>query len=408
MANKFLFSGVAVVGIAVAGASAWWLQSRPSSSQTVSAKAPGGKSANPSAPRVAGVEVARVALQPLRDDAQAVGTLRASQSVMLRPEGVGRITTLNFADGGRVRKGQVVVQFDDQLQRAELQQMQAQLGVAQASFKRTQELVAANFMAQQALDISAANVQVAQAQVALSQARLSRMAVRAPFDGVVGIRLVTVGDYVKDGVDLVSLEAPQRMLIDYRLPERYGAKVQRGQGVEVTLDAWPGRTFKAVVQAVDPLLDANGRSLAVRAALAGVGHMQASDTADQALRSGMFARVTTVFGVDPQALVVPEEAIVPQAGKQFVFKLVAAEPGAKLPPEVKFVSQRQEVQLGVRGAGKVQITTGVNVADTVVVAGQQRLQKDGTPVRVVELGRSAGKLDRAASAASGVAASADR
>jgi len=408
MANKFLYAGIAVVGIALAGASAWWFQSRPAGAQPVSAKSPGDKSASPSALRVAGVEVAQVALQSLRDDVQAVGTLRASQSVMLRPEGVGRITALNFTDGGRVRKGQVVVQFDDQLQRAELQQMQAQLGVAQASFKRTQELVAANFMSQQAQDTSAANVQVAQAQVALSQARLSRMAVRAPFDGVVGIRLVNVGDYVKDGVDLVPLEDPQHMLIDYRLPERYGVKVKRGQGVEVVLDALPGQTFKAVVQAVDPLLDANGRSLAVRAAFVGVSKKRAPDTAQQALRSGMFARVTTLFGVDPQARVVPEEAIVPQAGKQYVFKLVAAQPDAKLPPEVKFVSQRQEVQLGVRRAGKVQITTGVNVAETVVVAGQQRLQKDGTPVRVVETGRSAGKPERAVSAASGVAASVGR
>jgi len=402
MANRFVYSGVAVVGMALSGAVAWWLQSGPTQAQPVSAKAPGGKPASPAAPRVAGVEVVQVAVAPLRDDVQAVGTLRARQSVMLRPESVGRITALNFQDGGRVRKGQVVVQLDDQLQRAELQQMQAQLGVAQANFKRTQELVAANFMSQQALDTSAANVQVAQAQVALSQARLSRMAVRAPFDGVAGIRMVNVGDYVKDGVDLVALEEPQRMLIDYRLPERYGAKVKRGQGVEVTLDPLPGRTFKAVVQAVDPLLDANGRSLAVRAVLIGVGKDAAPGPLQNALRSGMFARVTTVFGVNPQALVVPEEAIVPQAGKQFVIKLMPAQAGANLPPEVKFVSQRQEVQLGVRRAGKVQLTTGVNAGDTVVVAGQQRLQKDGSPVRVVELGRGGGKPDRAVSAASGV------
>lgn len=399
MANKFLFSGVAVVGIALAGALSWWVQSRPTSAQPASAKAQGGQPASPSAPRIAGVEVAQVAIQALRDDVQAVGSLRASQSVMLRPESVGRITALNFKDGDPVRKGQIVVQLDDQLQRAELQQMQAQLVVAQSNLKRTQELVAANFMSQQTLDTSAANVQVAQAQVALSQARLSRMAVRAPFHGVAGIGLVNVGDYVKDGVDLVALEDAQRMLIDYRLPERYGAKVKRGQDVEVTLDALPGQKFKAVVQAVEPLLDANGRSLAVRALMPVAG----ADAARTALRSGMFARVTTVFGVNAQALVVPEEAIVPQAGKQFVIRLVAAQAGAALPPEVKWVSQRQEVQLGVRRQGKVEITTGLGAGDTVVVAGQQRLQKDGSPVRVVELGRSAGKPAATASATAAAA-----
>ena len=397
MASKFSFTAVAVLGIAVAGGAAWWLQSRPQAptpiTGTTSGNAPANSSA-PGAPRVAGVEVAKVAAQTLRDDAQAVGSLRARQSVMLRPELVGRITALNFKDGGPVRQGQILVQFDDQLQQAELQQMQAQLAIAQASFKRTQELVAANFMAQQTLDTSAANLKVAQAQLALAQARLNRMAVRAPFDGTAGIRLVNVGDYVKDGADLVALEDTRQMLVDYRLPERFGNKIKPGQVVELTLDALPGDNFKAVVEAIDPLLDANGRSVGVRALMSRV---------DQGvpLRSGMFARVTTVFSVNEAALVVPEEAIVPQGGKQFVIKVVAPEAGAKLPADVKFVSQRQEVKLGVRRQGKVEVMEGLSATDTVVVAGQQRLQKDGSPVRVVELGRTgAGKAEAARPASS--------
>lgn len=113
------------------------------------------------------------------------------------------------------------------------------------------------------------------------------------------------------------------------------------------------------------------------------------------LRPGMFARVTAVFGVKDNALVVPEEAIVPQAGRQFVVKVVepSALPGtatAGLSPDVKLVSQRVEVKLGVRRPGRVEILEGVSETDTIVVAGQQRLQRDGTPVRVVELGRPGG------------------
>jgi membrane fusion protein (multidrug efflux system) len=285
----------------------------------------------------------------------------------------------------------VLVQFDDQLQQAELQQMQAQLAIAQASYKRTQELVAEKFLAQQALDTSAANLKVAQAQLALAQARLARMAVRAPFDGTAGIRLVNVGDYVKDGADLVPLEDTRQMLVDFRLPERAGGKVRPGQSVELTLDALPGSSYQARVEAIDPLLDVNGRSLGVRALLLNPG----KSGQPMALRSGMFARVTTVFSVNESALVVPEEAIVPQGGKQYVIKLVAPPAGTDLPPDSKFVSQRQEVTLGVRRQGKVEIVQGVGLGDTVVVAGQQRLQKDGSPVRVVELGRGPG---RAASA----------
>lgn len=396
MASKFSFATVAVLGIAIAGGAAWWWQSRPQVPTPItdiggraSANGSADKAASGSsnAPRVAGVEVVKVEVSTLRDDAQAVGSLRARQSVMLRPELVGRITALNFKDGGPVRKGQILVQFDDLLQQAELQQMQAQLAIAQASFKRTQELVAQNFMAQQTLDTSAANLKVAQAQLALSQARLSRMAVRAPFDGTVGISMVNVGDYVKDGADLVALEDTRQMLVDYRLPERFGGKVKPGQSVEIALDALPGRSFKAVVEAVEPLMDANGRSVAVRAVISGAGKTGGGPV----LRSGMFARVATLFSVNDAALVVPEEAIVPQGGKQFVIKVVASEAGATLPPEVKFVSLRQEVKLGVRRSGKVEIVDGVALGDTVVVAGQQRLQKDGSPLRIVEMGKPAGK-----------------
>ncbi|MBE0474105.1 efflux RND transporter periplasmic adaptor subunit [Rhodoferax sp.] len=397
MTSKFSFTAIAVLGIALASGAAWWLQSRPHSPTPVTGAAgSAAKASAAGAPRVAGVEVARVEVQSLRDDAQAVGSLRARQSVMLRPEQVGRISALNFKDGGAVRQGQILVQFDDQLQRAEVQQMQAQLAIAQASFKRTKELVAANFVAQQTLDTSAANLQVAQAQLALAQARLNRMAVRAPFDGMAGIRQVNVGDYVKDGADLVALEDARQMLVDYRLPERFGGKVKPGQAVELTLDAVPGQNFKAVVEAIEPLIEAEGRSLGVRALLSRAGQTTP-------LRSGMFARVSTVFSVNDAALVVPEEAIVPQGGKQFVIKVVAPEAGAKLPADVRFVSQRQEVELGVRRSGRVEIVAGVAAGDMVVVAGQQRLQKDGSPLRVVELGRGA-----AAQAAGAAASSASR
>ncbi len=401
MTRRLSFLVLAVVGMALAGAAAWWLQSRPlvpnqiTVADRASAKPPGA----PGAPRVAGVEVARVLVQSLRDDAQAVGSLRARQSVMLRPEVLGRVAALGFKDGQGVRKGQLLVQLDDGLQQAEVQQARAQLAIAQASFKRTQELVAANFVAQQTLDTAAANLQVAQAQLALAQARLSRMALRAPFDGTAGIRLINVGDYVKDGADLVALEDTRAMMVDFRLPERYGGRLQVGQSVEMTLDAMPGRNFKAVVEAIDPLLDANGRSVGVRAVLPNAGPTGGG----QSLRSGMFARTTTVFSVNESALVVPEEAIVPQGGRQFVIKVVApaAVPGAdKLPADTLWVSLRQEVKLGVRRLGKVEITEGVSAADTVVVAGQQRLQKDGSPLRIVELGKpGTGKPGGAASAA---------
>lgn len=386
MSNKSLYTWVAAGGIAIASAGAWWLQNGAAkpAGEPAAAAGPGPRQAGGGGPGAGGgggpvsVEVVQVKTVALPDDAQAVGSLRSRQSVVLRPEVAGRIAQIGFAEGQRVRKGQLLVQLDDVLQRAELSQAQAQLSIARANLKRNEELVAQAFVAQRVLDESRAALQVAEAQVALAQARLARMRVLAPFDGTVGLRNINLGEYVKDGADLVNLEDTSQLTVDFRLPERYQTRIATGQAVKVELDALPGKTFNARVQAVDPLLDANGRSIAVRAVL--------PPAPGGELRPGMFARVTTVFATNDAALVVPEEAIVPQGGKQFVVVLAKEGEG----DGAKLVSRRAEVQLGVRRGAQVQVISGVSEGDTVVVAGQQRLQKDGTAVRVVDMNKPGG------------------
>jgi len=521
MVSKVVYSAVAVVGIAAASAGAWWYQARPQGPVEIKADsgAPrtGAAAAAPagaaSAPRAAGVEVVKAERARLQDDAQSVGSLRSRQSVMLRPEVAGRVKELGFADGANVRKGQVLVQLDDVLQKAEIKQAQAQVSIAQANLKRNQELVAQSFVAQRVLDESGANLQVAEAQLALACARWSRMAILAPFDGIVGIRSVNPGDYVKDGADLVNLEDISSMYADFRLPERFQGKLRARQAVQLQLDAFPGRMFKAQIEAIDPLLDVNGRSVGVRAVLpntmgesmtqgggrpggaggadgaaapgggankrapgaserqagAGAGSRGEPERPDGAvrgaqelavcasvtgapvavadgqarpaaaggawpkpggsrvgaagggargpgganampLRPGMFARVTTVFAIKDAAIVVPEEAIVPQGGRQFVIKVmepsqVPAAAERALPPDTKWVSLRQEVKLGARQFGRVEVTEGLVEGETVVVAGQQRLQRDGTALRIVELGRP-GQRGAPAGAPAGAASAA--
>jgi membrane fusion protein (multidrug efflux system) len=382
MASKPLYLVVAVVGIAAASGAAWWLQHRPSpltqGTAGTSTRAPVQGASAARAPGPPTVEVARVETARVSDDAQAVGTLRSRQSVMLRPEVSGRVTRLNFRDGQAVRKGQLLVQLDDQLQLAQVQQAQAELSIAMANNKRNQELVAQNFISQRSVDESAANLQVAQAKLALAQATAARLRIVAPFDGVAGIRSVNLGDYLKDGADIVNIEDMEAIFVDFRLPERYQTKLQRGQNASVAIDALPGRSFNAVVQAIDPLVDANGRSVGVRGCI---------DNRQLQLRPGMFARITTVFSERPEARVIPEEAIVPQGGKQFVIKLVDG------PDQDTRIAQRVEVKVGVRSPGRVEITQGLQPGDVVVTAGQQRIQKDGTPVRVLEVrgGAAAGR-----------------
>jgi len=429
MASKNTITAVAVVGIAIAAAGGWWYQNKPASSTGVAAPkagapgpAAGGAPAGP--PRAMGVEVAKVEKSPLRDDAQTVGTLKSRQNIMLRPEVSGRVVALGFADGSQVRKGQMLVQLDDSLQRAEIQQAQAQMSIAQANHKRNQDLVSQGFIAQRSLDESQASLQVAQAQVALTCARWERMRIVAPFSGTVGLRTINIGDYVKDGADMVNLEDLTQLYVDFRLPERYQSKLSAKQTVEVVIDAMPGHNYQARIEAIDPLIDANGRSISVRAMLRNDGASGASvkngsaplkplepavatpspvppDTgcppkpaliADKftppgPLRPGMFARVNALFALKSEALSIPEEAIVPMGDKQFVIRAVAPEAVAgagPLPPDTKLVSLRTEVKLGNRLPGRVEILSGLSAEDTVVVAGQHRLQKDGTALRVTE------------------------
>ena len=318
------------------------------------------------------VEATKVRQMTMRDDAEAVGSLRSRRSVVLRPEISGRITQLNFSDGQRVRKGQLLVQLDDQLPRAQVQQSRAELSIARANHKRNQELVAQGFISQRSVDESAANLEVAEAKLALAEATAQRLRIVAPFDGVAGIRGVNVGDYLKDGADIVNVEDLDAVYVDFRLPERLQNKVKTGQTARVAFDALPGVQYSAVVLAINPQIDADGRSLAVRGCI---------DNRRLQLRPGMFARVTAVFGERSDANVVPEEAIVPDGAAPYVLRVVAG------PEEGSQVAKRTTVRLGARTPGFVEVVEGLAPGDVVVTAGQQRLQRDGTAVRVVELGQ---------------------
>ena len=387
---KKLHATVAVLGIAVASLAAYWYQHQGATSATgsaaPSAQAPRKPGAGTPGPATNGggapqgpvaVEVGKVESTTLADEAQAVGTLRSRQGVVVRPEVAGRIATLGFQDGQRVRKGQVLVQLDDALVAAQVRQAQAQVSIARANYDRNRELLAENFVSQAAVDQTAANLQVAEAQLALARAQLERMRIVAPFDGTAGIRQVNVGDYVAAGTDLVNLEDLSRVYVDFRLPERYLPQLRVGQVAQVTLDALPQARFQARIEAMDPQVDATGRSVLVRASL---------DNSEGRLRPGMFARVDTVLSTRPQALVVPEEAVMPDAGKQYVIKVV---PGPEVEGRATRVAQRSEVQTGARRQGRVEIIKGVEAGDIVVTAGHQRVQRDGAPLRIVELGAPA-------------------
>ncbi len=314
------------------------------------------------------VEVVTLKPTVVKEDLQAVGSLRSNESVILRPEVSGRIAAIGFKDGQVVRKGQLLVALDATLNEAEVAQAKAEYDLALSNLKRSEDLARRQFISSSAQETAASNAQVAEARLRLAQARLSKMRIIAPFDGAVGIRNVSLGDYVKDGTDLVNVEDVRVLKVDFRLPERNFAQVHVGQTVEIVADALPGERWQGAIEAINPKIDANGRSLEIRARL---------ENTSGKLRPGMFVRVRVIVGERSNALLVPEEAIVPQAGEFFVYRVVEGS------------ARRIPVKIGVRRDAMVEILEGLAEGDQVVTAGM-RLQRDGQPVRVLTAGARPG------------------
>ena len=374
---------LSIIGLAGLAYFAYNANRPPAASASAPAGAPGkpGGAGGPPGGFPTAVEVVKVVASDFSDEASAVGSLKSNESVVLRPETAGRISQIGFKDGAIVGKGVVLVTLDAAVQEAELQQAKANLGLAQSNFKRNQELVAKNFLSQQALETSSANLRVQEATTRLSEAKVSKTRVKAPFAGLVGLRNVSVGDYVKEGQDLINIEDIATLRVDFKLPEAYLGRVIKGQAVELSSDALPGQTFNALLDAVDPLVDQNGRSISARARL---------DNAAGKLRPGMFVRVRLLFGERKDVVMVPEQAIVPGA-QPTVFKV--AEGKAKM----------AKVKLGVRRGAQVEIVEGLAAGDVIVTAGQLKL-REGAPVRAIGEGAPSAPAAPAAAPQAGAAA----
>jgi membrane fusion protein, multidrug efflux system len=387
--SKPIVALLVVIGLAATAYGGYWLGTqRPGGSPASSAAgggAPGGPpGSGPAAKAGAGspgsaaggpggqgavaVEVVKVATASLPQTITAVGSLRSDESVTLRPEVAGRISAIQFQEGQRVTKGALLVRLDAAVTDAELQQARANLVLAKSKFERAVDLARQNFISGQAKDEAENNYKVAQAAVALVEAKLAKTEIKAPFSGLIGLRVVSVGDYVKEGADLVNLESIDPLKVDFRVPETFLRQVQVGQAIEVALDALPGKAYDGKVIALNPLVDAAGRAIVIRAQV---------KNQDAALRPGMFARVKLITRAERDALVLPEEALVPQGTDQFVFRIVDGK------------ATRVKVETGQRRDGKVEVVRGVDKGDVVVTAGQQRL-RDGAPVRVAGGGAGAG------------------
>ena len=335
----------------------WWMEREGGVNAVAAAAAQEPKKETSSKVKV---EVAAVNQVRLERSVSAVGTLRSHDSVMLRPEISGRIAEINFSEGGKVEKGQVLVRLDDSVARAKLQQARANLKLAGSQYRRSVELSKQGFVSSQARDDAASNLAVQQAAVALAEAELEKTAIQAPFDGLVGLRTVSVGDYVGPGTDLVPIEAVDPLNVDFRIPEQFLRAVGVGSRLQVSFDALAGFEREGSVGAISPQVDVGGRSLLLRAHI---------PNPDDLLRPGLFARVHLELA-EVQGLVVPESALSPSGDAQYVFRV---EDG---------VVRRVMVEIGQRTGAHVEIISGLNEGDEVIVSGLQKV-RDGVEVEIL-------------------------
>jgi membrane fusion protein, multidrug efflux system len=308
------------------------------------------------------VEVAPVVSGAVNRTVEAVGTLRANESVTIRPEIAGRIVAIGFGEGEKVRKGATLITLDDSVYRAEVAEKSANRKLSELAYERAKLLVEKKAASIEVKDRAEAQLEADDAALQLARSRLDKTRIIAPFDGTIGLRTVSVGDFVDVGQVLVNLVDIDLLKVDFRVGEIYLPDVTTGQDIAVKVDAFASQEFNGTVYAIEPEVDVNGRAVVIRARLPNV---------ENKLRPGLFSKVTLIVDRNAQAMLVPEDAIVPQGDQHFIYRVVDGR------------ALLTEVQIGKRKDTRVEIRSGLNPGDLVVTAGQLKL-RDGVAVHAID------------------------
>jgi membrane fusion protein, multidrug efflux system len=312
------------------------------------------------APPPTRVEVASVVQSSLVKTLQVVGDVESGEAVNLRSEITGRIENVAFGDGALVKAGDVLIKLDSSVQEAELDRARANLNLWQNNAARYATLVHKGFVSKVKLEETQAELNLARANVKLAEANLAKTEIRAPFDSKVGIRGVSPGDYVSPGESLVNVDKTGEVKVRFSVPERFLHDLKQGAEVRLISDALPGEAVRARIVAIESRVAADSRSLRVQAI---------APNTDGKLYAGQFVTVDLPIRELSDALVVPDQALVPQGGETFVFRVEGN------------TAKRVAVKIGLRAESKAQIVAGLSAGDVVVTAGHQKIQ-DGAPVQI--------------------------
>jgi len=336
-------------------------QVKPADSGKAATAQPPAAGAGPAKPMGLPVRAEPVKIATMQSDVNAVGTLIAADSVVIRPEIAGRVVELHFKEGQLVQKGAKLVTLDPAEYRAALAATTADARTETQRYERAKELLEKNFISKEALDVAKGNMDRAVAKQQQDEVLLSKTTISAPFTGIVGLRQISPGAYVKAGDDVVRLENLSFVKLDFRVPEMYLSQIKPGQDLTIRVDAYPDDAFRGKIYALEPAVDEKTRTVVVRAQI---------PNAQNKLRPGMFARVNVLLSTRPNAIVIPEQAIWPQGRDTFVFRVVDGK------------AMLTKIELGVRRPGEVEVLKGLAANDVVVTDGQIKL-KDGAPVMVL-------------------------
>jgi len=310
------------------------------------------------------VEAVTLKAESLARGLSTVGTLRADESVVVRPEITGKISRIHFNEGQRVTAGAPLFSLDASVLGADLNEARATLENARRANARVGQLANEQLISRADADKARADLGVSQARAASASAQLAKTSIRAPFGGVVGLREVSVGEVVSPGQALVNLVRLDPIEVDFSVPETDLTRIATGQMVSVSVDAFADELFDGEVVAIEPVIDPNSRSAKLRARINNPGYR---------LRPGQFARV--VLGTDRQqgtAVLLPEQAMMQDGDTRFVYTIVDGK------------AKRVEIKTGQRVPGKVEVVSGLKAGDQVITAGQTKpMMHDGIGVMVL-------------------------
>jgi membrane fusion protein (multidrug efflux system) len=316
------------------------------------------------AQQILAVEAYITTTQSLNDNVEVPGTLLPFESTEIHPEVSGRLVVLNVKEGAFVGKGTLLAKIYDGDLQAQLRKLQVQLNIAEASEKRSAQLLKIQGISQQDYDLSLLNVNNIKADMEITRAAISKTTILAPFSGKLGLKNISPGAFVTPATVITTIGQVNQLKLQFTVPEKYGSIVKKGQDIAFTVTGSPA-TYHAVVSATEVSVDEETRSLLVRAIVSGRA---------EALVPGSFAKIKIVLGTEANAIMIPNSAVLPLGRKKqaFVYR------GGK--------AVATDIVTGARDSANIQVTLGLKPGDTVLTTGLMFLRQ-GVDVKLTKISR---------------------